>query len=215
METTIAAAPTAVSPFSDVIVPRNGGRSPRVLRSRHREPKHRSRLAGMRPRADRARRAVRRTVLHRRVDDADLLPSHLSGEARPVAQRRLLPHGGRRRARGLPPLLAMSPQGRAGNTSVAGCCVDGLAGTGAHRARIPRRWRDGRGPRGHARDDDPTPAPTLLTACGGLSDCRRDDPARATRENADRRDRHADVHDRIRRGVQEHSTIQRRVSRSV
>src|SRR2546422_11761861 len=83
-----------------------------MLGSRCREPWP-PRSAHVRSRENRARRAVRRTVLHRRADDADLLPADLPGEAGPVTQRRLLPHRGRRRARGLPPLSALPTRGRA------------------------------------------------------------------------------------------------------
>src|SRR5206468_9811118 len=51
-----------------------------MLGSRCREPWP-PRSAHVRSRENRARRAVRRTVLHRRADDADLLPADLPGEA--------------------------------------------------------------------------------------------------------------------------------------
>jgi hypothetical protein len=50
---------------------------------------------------------------------------------------------------------------------------------------------------------------------GRLADRRRDDPAGAAREGAGRWDHSPDVRDRLRRGVREHSTVQRRIPRGV
>jgi hypothetical protein len=186
-----------------------------VLGLCHRERRSPSRLEHVRSRADRARHAVRRMVLHGRVDHTGLLPPHVSGKACQVAQRRLLPHRGRSRARGFPAVFAVSTRDRARDTRVARRCDDGLACAEAHRARILRRWQDRRGPRGHARHDVPTSATTVRAARRRLTDSRRDDPTRATRKNAGRRDHDADVHDRVHRGVRQHPTIQRRVSRGV
>ena len=186
-----------------------------MLGSGYRECRPRSRPKHVRSRTDRARPAIRRVVLHRCVDHADLLSSHLSGQARQVTQRRVLPHRGRRRARGLPPVLAVPTGDGARDAGVERRGDDGLARDAAHRTRIPRRRRDRRGPRGHARHDGPTSAATVRAARRCLADCRRDDPAGTARESAGRRDRDADVRDRIRRGVRQHPTVQRRVSRGV
>src|SRR5438874_251085 len=85
----------------------------------------------------------------------------------------------------------------------------------SRRARVPRRRQVRRGPRGYARDDGPTSAQTVRTACRCLADRCRDDAACAAGESACRRDADADGRDRIRRGVRQHPTIQRRVSRGV
>jgi hypothetical protein len=184
----------------------------RVLRSPCGERSPRPRLEHVRSRARRARSAIRRVVLHRRVDHPDLLPPHLPGQASQVGQRRLLPHCGRRRARGFPPLLAVSARGRARDTGVARRGGDGRARAAAHRAGIPRRRSDGRGPRRHAGYDGPTSSPAVCPACRGFADCGGDDPARAARQSHGRRDRVADVGDCVRRGVCQHPTFQRRVS---
>ena len=186
-----------------------------MLGSLHREHGPGTRSEEMRSRAARPRSAVRRMVFHRRVDDAHLLPAHLPRQAGPVAQRGLLPHRGRRRARGVPPLLAVSTRGGAGDAGVARRRGDGLTRAATHRARIPRRRQEGRGPRGHARYDGPAPAPIVRAPRGRLADRRRDDPARAARENPGRRDGDADVRDRVRGGVRQHPTLQRRVSRGL
>jgi len=169
----------------------------------------------MRSRADRARPSVRRVVLHGRVDHTDLLPPHLSGETRQVAQRRLLPHRGRRRARGFPPLLAVSTRDRTRDAGVAWCCGDSRTRPAAHRAWIPGRWQARRGSRRYAWDDGPTPAPTVRKARRCVADRRRHDPARSARETAGGRDHDADVLDRVHCGVRERPAIQRRVSRRV
>src|SRR5262249_32838269 len=105
---------------------RTGARS---AERRHADPKRRragewprSRLEALRPRARRARRTVRRTVLHGRADHADLLPPDVSGEARAVAQRRLLSHCGSGRSRRIPPVPALPAGDRAGNARVAWRC---------------------------------------------------------------------------------------------
>src|SRR5262249_27027141 len=67
----------------------------------------RSRSPRVRSRESRAGRALRRPVLHGRADDAHLLPANVSGEARQVAQRRVLRHGGGRRARRLSSVPAL------------------------------------------------------------------------------------------------------------
>ena len=169
----------------------------------------------MRSRANRARPSIRRVVLHWRVDHTDLLPPHVSGEARQVAQRRLLPHRGCRRARGIPPLLAVSTRDRTGDAGVARCCGDSYTRTAAHRARIPGRWQARRGSRRYAWDDNPTSAPTVRAARRSVADRGRNDPARSARETAGGRDHDADVLDRVRCGVCERPAIQRRVSRRV
>ena len=92
---------------------------------------------------------------------------------------------------------------------------DGLTRAATHRARIPRRRQEGWGPRGHARYDSPAPAPIVRAPRGRLTDRRRDDPARAARESPGRRDGDADVRDRVRGGVRQHPTLQRRVSRGL
>ena len=169
----------------------------------------------MRSREDRARPSVRRVVLHRRVDHTDLLPSHLSGEARQVAQRRLLPHRGGRRARGVPSLLAVSTRDRTRDAGVARCCGDRHTRTAAHRARVPGRWQARRGSRRYAWDDNPTSAPTVRAARRCVADRGRNDPARSARETVGGRDHDADVLDRVRCGVRERPAIQCRVSRRV
>ena len=211
----LAPAPAGVSPYSDVVVPGPAGRRPVRARLIHRERGIRSRPETVRSRAGRARPAVRRAVLHGCLDHSNLLPPHLSGEAGQVAQRRVLPHRGRRRARGIPPLLAVSSGSGAGDARVAGRRGDGLPSGAAPRGRLPRRWPDRRGSRRCARHDRPASTPAVRAVRGRLADRRRDDPAGAAREGAGRRDHAADVRDRLRRGVREHPTVQRRVSRGV
>ena len=98
---------------------------------------------------------------------------------------------------------------------MARCGGDGLARNAAHRAWVPRRWPGRRGSRRAARDDEPTSTPTVRATRGGFAHRRGDDPTGATRERARRRDRDANVRDCLRRGLRQHPTIQRRVSRRV
>ena len=139
----------------------------------------------------------------------------MSGQARQVAQRRFLPHRGCRRARELPPLLAVSTRDRTRDAGVACCCGDRRTRTAAHRARIPGRWQARRGSRRYAWDDDPTSAPTVRAARRCVADRGRNDPARSARETTGGRDHDADVLDRVRGGACKRSAIQRRVSRRV
>jgi hypothetical protein len=169
----------------------------------------------MRARAGLARPAVRWAVLHGCPDHAHLLPSHLSGEASQVTQRRVLSLRGRRRARGIPPLLAVSSGSGARDARVAGRRRDGLPSGAAPRGRLPRRWPDRRGSRRCARHDRSASTPSVRALRGRLADRRRDDPAGTAREGAGRRDHAADVRDRLRRGVREHPTVQRRIPRGV
>src|SRR3989441_8491156 len=130
----LPAAPGTVSPFSDVIVAAPLSARAGMLGSRCREPRP-PRSAHVRSRENRARRAVRRTVLHRRADDADLLPADLPGEAGPGPQRRLLSHRGRRRARGPPPPPASPPAAAARAPDGAGVGAGGRAPAPTPRAR--------------------------------------------------------------------------------
>ena len=211
----LAPAPAGVSPYSDVVVPGPPGGDPVRARLVHRERGIRSRPETVRSRAGRARPAVRRAVLHGRLDHSNLLPPHLSGEAGQVAQRRVLFHRRRRRARGIPPLLAVSSGSGAGDARVAGRGGIGLPSGAAPRGRLSRRWPDCRGSRGCARHGRSASPPSVRALRGRLADRRRDDPAGAAREGAGRRDHAADVHDRLRRGVREHPTVQRRIPRGV
>src|SRR3989442_10844139 len=212
---TLAAWPASVSPFSDVIVltaPRET--TVCVVGSRYREQSARPRCQDVRSRADRARPSVRRVVLHWRVDYTNLLPPDLSGEACQVAQRRLLPHRGCRRARGFPSLLAVSTGNRTRDAGVAGFYGDSHTRTAAHRARISGRWQARRRSRRYTWDDDPTSAPTLRAARRCVADRGRNDPARSVRETVGGRDDDADVLDRVCCRVRERPAIQRCVSRS-
>ncbi len=169
----------------------------------------------MRSRADRARPSVRRAVLHWRVDHTDLLPAHLSGEARQVAQRRLLLNRGRRRARGFPPLFAVSTRDGTRDAGVARFCGDGHTRTAAHRPRIPGRWQARRGSRRYAWNDDPTSAPTVPAARRCAADRGRNDSTGSAREALGGRDDDVDVLDRVRGGIRERPAIQRRISRRI
>jgi hypothetical protein len=163
----------------------------------------------------RARPPVRRAVLHGCLDHSNLLPPNLSGEAGQVAQRRLLSLRGRRRARGIPPLLAVSSGSGARDARVAGRRRDGLPSGAAPRGWLPRRWPDRRGSRRCARHDRSASPPSVRALRGRLAHGCRDDPAGTAREGAGRRDHAADVCDRLRRGVREHPTVQRRIPRDV
>jgi hypothetical protein len=154
-------------------------------------------------------------VLYRRPDDSDLLPSHLSGQARQVPERCLLSHCRRGRAGGFPPLLTMSPRDGPGDTGLERCGGERFARPAAHRGWFPRRWQGRRASRRAARHDEPSSAPTVRAARGCFAHRGGNEPAGATREEARRRDRDADVRRRVRRGVREHPAIQRRLSRRV
>jgi hypothetical protein len=210
----LAPAPAGVSPYSDVVVPGPPG-DPLRARLVHRERGIRSRPETMRSRAGRARPPVRRALLHGCLDHSNLLPPYLSGEAGQVAERRVLPHRGRRRARGIPPLLAVSSGSGAGEPSVAGCRRNGLPSGAAPRGRLPRRWPDRRGSRRCARHDREASTPAVRALRRRVADLRRDDPAGAAREGAGRRDHPPYVRGRLRRGVREHPTVQRRIPRGV
>ncbi len=84
----------------------------------------------------------------------------------------------RRRARRLPPLLALSPGERTGHARPGAEPRRRCRAPSAHRARIPGRRQDGRGPRGDAGHDGPTSAPTVRRR-GRLADGGGHDPARA------------------------------------
>ena len=104
-----------------------------------REERRRARLEDLRSRTHRPRPALRRRVLHGRADDAHLLPADVSGEARQVEERRVLPDRGRGRARGLPAVPAMSTRDGAGDAG-----VEGAAATVARALRlIERGFLDG------------------------------------------------------------------------
>jgi len=212
---TLASWLGSVSPFSDAIVPTVLSTTGSVLASRHREQGLRPRCKEMRSRATGARPSLRRPVLHWRVDHTDLLPPHLSGKARQVAKRRVLPDCSCRRARRFPPLLAVSTRDGARDACLARVRGDGLTRTATHRPRVPGRWQARRGSRRHARDDDPTFAPTVRAARRCAADRGRSDSASSARQAVGGRDDDADVLDRVRGGVRERSAIQRRVSRRV
>ena len=117
---------------------------------------------------------------------------------------------------GVSPLLAVSPRDRAGDTGVARCGGDGLARNAAHRAWIPRRWQ------GHRRISPSGLGMTsrhlrrLFVQHAGASPTAVVTTRRVQRaKGARRRDRDANVRDCLRRGLRQHPTIQRRVSRRV
>ena len=118
----------------------------------------------------RPRPELRRPVRHRRIDHADLLSPDLSGEARQVAQRRLLPDGGRRRAGGVSPVPALPSRGRSGNPGLPRRRGQRHARAASHHGRISRRRPDGRRPRRRARHDDPSPAPAVRPLRGRVAD---------------------------------------------
>ena len=103
----------------------------------------------------------------------------VSGEARAVAQRRLLSHCGSGRSRRIPPVPALPAGDRAGNARVAWRCGNRVPCAALHRARLPRRRQDGGRSRRHARDDDPASAASVRLLRRRVAERRRDDPSRA------------------------------------
>ena len=116
---------------------------------------------------------------------------------------------------GFRPCLRCRPESAPGTPAWQRRGGDGLARAAAHRARVPRRWQGGRGPRRHARHD----GADICADCSCGTRARRRPrwrrPGACSARKARRRDRDADVRDRVRRGLRQHPTIQRRVSRRV
>ena len=93
----------------------------------------------MRPRSLGARSGIRRIVLHRRPDHADLLSSGLSGTTRPIGECPILWFGSRCGAGRLPAMPSLPPRDGTGKSCVERNCNDGGARNASYRGRIPGR----------------------------------------------------------------------------
>ena len=172
-------------------------------------------VEALRARAPVARRALRRTLLHRRAHDADLLPAGLPGEAAARAQRRVLPHrGGRRRSR-VPPLPALSPEAEPGHPRLVRRARDRRPRAAADRRRVARR-RSRRSAGSRAARGHPAPSAAAVPAAPRRRAARGDPhPPRSHREASARRDRPRHGDDRVRRRLRQRAPLQRDVPRSL
>ena len=169
-----------------------------------------SRLGRMRPCSPGARSGIRRIVLHRCPDHADLLSSGLSGTTRPIGECPILWFGSRCGAGRLPAMPSLPPRDGTRKPRVERNCNDGGARYAFNRRRIPERSLS----RGTCRSPRCW-ATTLVTAVspsyGRASERHRRDAACAGCETADRSNYDGAVRHRLRRWVSQRAAVQRRI----